>query len=68
MAIFKCQDIGVNDHFEVHNDDQEELMDIIQLHVQKTHRIKEISPEMMGKIKKAIIDDENCGTVCQDYA
>ena len=67
MAIFKCQDIGVNDHFEVYDDDEDELVKIITLHFQNSHGTKEFTSEMMGKIKKVIIYDDNCGTTCQDY-
>lgn len=67
MAIYKCSDIGINDHFEIQDDNEDELMEIVMMHVQKSHGLKEISSEMKGKIKKAIIDDENCGSSCQDY-
>ena len=68
MAIYKCQDFGINDHFEVQDDNEDELIKIIVLHTQTSHGVKEISSEMMGKIKKAIIYDDTCGTSCQDYA
>jgi predicted small metal-binding protein len=68
MFSFKCTDIGMDDNFEVKDDDEEELMKIITLHAQNSHEIKKVTPEMMGKIKKAIQSDDNCGTTCQDFA
>ncbi len=54
MPSFKCKDIGMKDNFEVKDDNQDELMKIVALHAQNSHDIKEVPPEMMEKIKKAI--------------
>ena len=54
MATLKCKDIGMKCGFEVRDEDQDELMKIVALHAQNTHGIKEISPELAEKIKKAI--------------
>jgi predicted small metal-binding protein len=68
MFTFKCTDIGMDDNFEIKDDDEEEILKIITLHAQNFHDIKTLSPEMIGKIKKAIQSDSNCGTTCSDYA
>lgn len=54
MPSFKCKDIGMKDKFEVKTENMDELMSIISLHAEKSHNMKEASPEMMEKIKKAI--------------
>jgi predicted small metal-binding protein len=54
MATLKCKDIGMKCGFEVKDEDQDELMKIVALHAQNTHGMKEISPETLAKIKKAI--------------
>ncbi len=54
MASLKCKDIGMNCGFEIIDPDENELLKIIALHADNTHGIKEVSPELLGKIKKAI--------------
>jgi predicted small metal-binding protein len=54
MASFKCKDLGMKCGFEVKDENQDELMKIIALHAENTHKIKETPPEMAEKIKKAI--------------
>jgi predicted small metal-binding protein len=54
MPSFKCKDIGMNDKFEVKTDNADELMPIIALHAEKSHNMKDVSPDMAEKIKKAI--------------
>jgi len=54
MASFKCKDIGMEDNFEIKNDNQDEMMKIITMHAENSHQIKEVPPDMMEKIKKAI--------------
>jgi predicted small metal-binding protein len=54
MASFKCKDVGMKCNFEVKDENPDELMQIIALHGEKSHDIKEISPEMMEKVKKAV--------------
>ena len=54
MASFKCKDIGMTCSFEVKDENQDEMMKMIAMHGEKTHNMKEMSPEMMEKIKKAI--------------
>ena len=54
MASFKCKDLGMNCGFEVKDENQDEMMSIIAMHGEKSHNIKQVSPDMMEKIKKAI--------------
>ena len=54
MATFKCNDLGMNDGFEVKDANDEELMHIIGHHFEKTHNMKTIPADMMEKIKMAI--------------
>jgi predicted small metal-binding protein len=53
MASLKCKDLGMNCGFEVKDQDESELMDIVALHAKKTHNLTP-NPELMDKIKKAI--------------
>ncbi len=54
MPSIKCRDIGMTCGFEVKDDSQEELMQILALHAEKTHNLKTIPPDVMQKIQKAI--------------
>jgi len=54
MPLFKCKDIGTKCKFEVKTENQDEMMPIIALHAEKSHNLKEIPPEMVEKVKKAI--------------
>ncbi len=40
--------------FEVKDENQDELMQILALHAEKTHNMKQITPDVMAKIQKAI--------------
>jgi len=52
MASFKCKDLGMKCSFEIKDENQDELMQIIGLHADKTHNMKAIPPDMMEKVKK----------------
>jgi predicted small metal-binding protein len=54
MAKFRCKDIGMKCAFEIKDENQDELMKMIALHAEQTHNMKEASPEMQEKIKKAV--------------
>jgi predicted small metal-binding protein len=54
MPSIKCKDIGMTCGFEVKDDNQDEMLQILALHAEKTHNIKTIPPELMQKIQKAI--------------
>jgi predicted small metal-binding protein len=54
MASIRCKDLGMKCGFEVKDENQDELMQILALHAKKTHNINEIPPDMMEKVKKAI--------------
>jgi predicted small metal-binding protein len=52
MPSFKCKDVGMKCSFEVKDENQDELMKIIALHGEKSHGMKEISPEYDGKSQR----------------
>ena len=54
MASFKCKDLGMACGFEVKDENEDELMKIVALHAEKSHGMKDISPDMKVKIKRAI--------------
>jgi predicted small metal-binding protein len=54
MPSFRCKDLGMSCKFEVKTDNAEEIMPIIAMHAEKSHNMKEIPPDMVEKIKKAI--------------
>ncbi len=54
MASFKCKDIGMKCGFEVKDENRDELMSLIATHADKTHNIKQVSPEMQAQLQKAI--------------
>ena len=54
MPSIKCKDIGMKCGFEVKDESEEEMMQILALHAEKTHNLKTIPQETMEKIKKAI--------------
>ena len=53
MASFKCADLGMKCGFEVKVEDKDELMKIVALHAETTHKMK-ASPELVAQVKKAI--------------
>ena len=54
MPSFKCKDLGMKDDFEVKTPNADELMPIIAIHAEKSHGMKDVPPDMLEKIKKAI--------------
>ncbi len=54
MPSIKCKDIGMKCGFELKDENQDELMQILALHAEKTHNIKTIPPDIMQKVQKAI--------------
>ncbi|MBI4268073.1 MAG: DUF1059 domain-containing protein [Chloroflexi bacterium] len=55
MPSLKCKDMGMKCGFEVKDENQDELMQIISLHAEKSHGVKPPFPaEMQEKLKKAI--------------
>lgn len=54
MASFKCKDLGMKCSFEIKDENQDELMQMIALHAEKSQNIKEFPPDMVEKVKKAI--------------
>jgi predicted small metal-binding protein len=54
MPSFKCKDVGMKCKFEVKTDNPDEMMQIIALHGEKSHNMKNIPPDLMEKVKKAV--------------
>ena len=54
MVSFKCI-MGMKCEFEVKDADQDELMQIIELHAAKTHNMKRpLPPDILEKVNRAI--------------
>jgi len=54
MLEFKCKDLGMDCSFEAKAWTQGSLMKKISQHASDVHNMKEISPDMLTKIKAAI--------------
>lgn len=54
MPSFKGKDVGMKRNFEPKTHDLDELMPIIAVHAEKSHSTKEVHPETVEKINKAI--------------
>jgi len=54
MPSIKCKDVGVDCEFEATAETEEELLKKVAEHAAEVHGMKEISPEMMEKVKAAI--------------
>jgi predicted small metal-binding protein len=54
MPSIKCKDIGMKCGFELKDDNQDELMQLLAMHAEKTHGLKTIPPDLQQKIQKAI--------------
>ena len=54
MPSFKCSDLGMKCSFEIKDENKDEMMQMIAIHGEKTHGIKEITPDFKQKIEKVI--------------
>jgi predicted small metal-binding protein len=54
MPSFKCKDIGMDCPFEAKADSVPELMKAIAAHAASVHKMKDVPPDMMMKIKSVI--------------
>lgn len=54
MASFKCKDMGMKCGFEIKDENRDELMQMVALHADKTHNMKEMPPDMKQKLDKVI--------------
>jgi len=52
--LFRCRDIKLSDSFEITDDSYEELIKLVELHAQNSHRVQEISPELKQQIAHAV--------------
>jgi len=59
MTTFKCKSLGIKCDFEVRANNRNELVKIIALHANQTHRLRAASPNVLfflSQIGKNIID------------
>ena len=54
MPSFKCKDVGMKCGFEVKDENQDEMMQMIAMHGEKSHNLKPVPPDLMERVKKAI--------------
>lgn len=54
MPSFTCKDVGMTDDWKATAKTEEELLKKVKKHAAKVHNMKDISPEMMVTVKKAI--------------
>jgi predicted small metal-binding protein len=54
MPSIKCKDLGMSCGFELKDDNEVEMMQLLAMHAEKTHNMKPIPPEVLEKVKKAI--------------
>jgi predicted small metal-binding protein len=54
MPSFACKDVGMTDDWKATANTEDELLKKIKEHAGKVHNMKNITPEMMDTIKKAI--------------
>ncbi len=54
MPSFACKDLGMKCEWQVTGKTEAEIMPKITEHAAKMHNMKNIAPDMMTKIKKAI--------------
>ena len=55
MPSLKCKDLGMKCGFEVKDESQDELMQIVALHAEKSHNMKTpLPPDIQEKLNKAI--------------
>jgi predicted small metal-binding protein len=54
MPSIKCKDLGMSCGFELKDDNEAEMMQLLAMHAEKTHNMKPIPPEVLEKVKKAI--------------
>ena len=54
MPSIKCKDLGMDCGFKATAETEEELLKMVAAHAAEVHGMKEISPEVMEKVKAAI--------------
>lgn len=51
-----CADVGLDCDFAAMADSEEELLELVAEHAERVHGIDEITPELQGKVNRAIED------------
>ncbi len=59
MMTFACKDVGMQCNFKAEGKTEDEIMKKVKEHAAKVHNLKDISPEMMQKIKGAVKETAN---------
>jgi predicted small metal-binding protein len=55
MIRFRCKDIDLKEcEFQVQGDSKEEILEIALLHVGRSHRMVNITPETRERIRRAV--------------
>lgn len=52
----RCSDVGLDCDFAAMADTEEELLELVSEHAERVHGIDEITPELQGKVARAIED------------
>jgi predicted small metal-binding protein len=55
--VLRCRDVGLDCEGELRADTEEELMRQAAEHAQTTHHMKDLSPEVVEKVRAAIRDE-----------
>ena len=54
QKLFKCRDIGTNCNFQARGRSEEEVLQRVSEHAKRAHNMKEISKEVVDKVRTAI--------------
>ncbi len=55
--VLRCRDIGLDCDFEIRAETEEEILKKAAEHAQTTHNMKEITEEIVEKVRAAIRDE-----------
>jgi len=56
--VVRCRDVGFDCEGVVKADTEEELLTVVAEHAQTVHDVKEITPELVAKVKSVIQQEE----------
>jgi predicted small metal-binding protein len=56
MKAIKCRDVGVDCDYEARGNTTEEVMQKLSEHARSEHSMREISPDLQAKARKAMRD------------
>lgn len=55
--VLRCRDVGLDCDFEIRAETEEEILKKAAEHAQTTHNMKEITEEIVEKVRAAIRDE-----------